>query len=44
LRSLGEIEVRGRAQRVEVFAAEEALSEGPEAIDVPASQPTVTGT
>ncbi len=34
LRSLGEVEVRGRAQRVEVFAAEDALAVELPAIDV----------
>ena len=43
LRSLGEIDVRGRAQRVEVFAAEEAAAEGPGALEAtvrPSTAPT----
>jgi adenylate cyclase len=36
LRSLGEVEVRGRAERVEVFAAEGVLAEASPAIDVTA--------
>jgi class 3 adenylate cyclase len=34
LRSLGEIEVRGRAQRVVVYAAEDSVTESPETVDV----------
>jgi adenylate cyclase len=43
LRSLGEIEVRGRAQRVEVFAAEEAFRKGSEAVDTRVSPTSATG-
>lgn len=43
LRSLGEIEIRGRAQPVEVYAAEEALEE-PRAADMKVTPSSATGT
>lgn len=42
LRSLGEVEVRGRAERVEVFAAEEALTVESPAIEVVGGPPVMT--
>jgi hypothetical protein len=44
LRSLGEIDVRGRAQRVEVFAADEAPTQGSEIVDVTVSPSSATST